>query len=254
LKNFLLEIEKLNLIKDSISILENISIKPLSNSLVALIGPNGSGKTSLLRSIAQIETYSGIVKMAGTATSTFSQAQFSKIISWTPSSFQLPFSYSVLDIVLMGRFPTHNGRPQKIDIDKSLEALEQMDILDFKDRHVTTLSSGELQKTMIAQALASDAQVILMDEPCANLDIAASMKLLKSLKSTVLQNRAVLFSIHDINLAQRFADSMICLSKGRVVAQGLPKDLLSQELVLEVFGTNSDWLQNKLGEDQFVFY
>ena len=250
----ILEITNLGLSKSNNEILSNVSTKTIGNSLVALIGPNGSGKTSLLRTISNLESYTGSIELNGSNASNFSQTELSHLISWTPSTFQLPFSYSVLDIVLMGRFPSHAGSPRKSDTDKCLEVLQKMEIAEFQSRIVTTLSSGELQKVMIAQALASDAKIILMDEPCANLDISASMNLLQNLKSTILENRLVLFSVHDINLAQKYADKMICLSKGSVVAEGPPKEILSEKLVWEVFGARSDWLKNKLGEDQFVFY
>jgi iron complex transport system ATP-binding protein len=249
-----IQLKHLSLSKNKSKILDKINLISENSELICLIGANGAGKTSLLRTIAGLENPTGEIHFDDKNSSDMSHQAISETLSWVPDSCHIPFSYTVLDSVILGRFPWHQGAPQKSDFDKARNAIKTMGITSFTHRDVTSLSAGELQKAMIARSLASDAKIILLDEPCANLDISSSIILMRRLKAIAQDGLTIIMSVHDINLGQRFADRIVCMKAGGILGTGSPKELLTPEMIEIGFDAKSEWLKSSDGIDQLVIY
>jgi ABC-type cobalamin/Fe3+-siderophores transport system ATPase subunit len=222
-------------------ILRDLSLTLHPYKLTALVGPNGAGKSTLLRTLASIETrYTGEICLGtGTPVATLSPKERARTIGFVGSHETVPFSFTTFETVRLGRYAWHQGNPSKDDDRKSHQFLELMGLERFSDRPVTTLSSGERQKTMIARLLAGETPILLLDEPLANLDVGASLKLLMLLKKIAHDGGTVCLSIHDLNLAYSFADRVICMDKGHIIADGDPTQILLSPEVRQAFSVHT---------------
>jgi iron complex transport system ATP-binding protein len=220
-------------------ILHDVSIEVAAGEVVALIGPNGAGKTTLIRAISGVlPLKSGSVHAAGSDLSNITVSQRARLLAVVPQARKLPPAYTVNQAVLMGRTPYLGwiGNPSKIDFDKTKWALERTHITELAERRVEELSGGEQQLVMVARALAQDAQVILLDEPTAHLDLrhqATILELVRRLSRD--RGLAVLMSLHDLNLVSLFSDQVALLGEGRLRAFGTPKEVFNQRYLSDVY-------------------
>ncbi|MCX6130997.1 MAG: ABC transporter ATP-binding protein [Proteobacteria bacterium] len=190
-----------------------------ANRLLLVLGPNGAGKSSLLRCLACLLTPShGSIYFNGIPLKDHEPKSKARSIAWVPSQMQLGFDMTVLDIVMLGRYPWHLGYPKNSDYKAVRDSLQQLDIEALENRMHGTLSSGESQKVQIARALASDAECLILDEHCAHLDLGARFEMMSRLALLVKNGRSVILSSHDLYLAPRFAQSFLLLSKGQIVS------------------------------------
>jgi iron complex transport system ATP-binding protein len=201
---------------------------------VALIGPNGSGKTTLLRAIAGLVPFDGAIAFQGTSAALLGRRELSRLVALVPQEPVTPPWMTVGEYVLLGRTP-HLGplaREGKYDLGAAARALERLDLLGYRDRLLGTLSGGEKQRVVVARALAQDARIVLLDEPTAALDIGHQQQALELLD--VLRDEsqlALVAAMHDLTLAAQYADRMIMLDGGRVVAEGAPPEVLTESLI-----------------------
>lgn len=239
--NLRLEAQHLSFAYGSRSILRDVSCNLRPGELTALIGPNGAGKSTLLRMLAHLTvgTQGQVVVDKIGALHTLSPEERAKYIGWVGDHGPLPFSFSVFDTVRLGRYGWHKGMPSQRDDDATHAALQQMEIDHLARRDVTSLSSGERQKTMIARLLAAETPILLLDEPLANLDIGSSLRLLTLLRKKARDGATVCLTIHDLSLAYRFADRVLCLEGGALVADGPAKDVLVSGQVSQALGVES---------------
>jgi iron complex transport system ATP-binding protein len=206
-------------------LLETISVGFETGKVHAIVGPNGSGKTTLLRAICRlISPTSGTISIDHRNIADSSQFDLASRISWTESEHMSPFAYSVEDTILWGRWPQHQGLPSFIDRKHMREAAECVGVAEMLNRPITNLSLGERKKTHLAKSLASGATYLIWDEPCAPLDIRASLNVLEIAKSRSKLGQTIILSIHDITMAERYADSITILKQGQLVWNGNPKD------------------------------
>jgi iron complex transport system ATP-binding protein len=206
---------------------------------VGLIGANGAGKSSLLRAVAQLVPHLGVVRIGGEPTARLSRRRRAQLVAYVPQQPELPAGMSVLDYTLLGRTPHigYFGVESAADRRHCLELLDRLRLADLADRHLSTLSGGELQRVVLARALSQDAPVLLLDEPTSALDLGRRLDALE-LVDELRRERGltVLSAMHDLTLAAQFADRLVLLSDGAVLAAGSPGDVLDEGVLSAAFG------------------
>ena len=210
---------------------------------LALIGPNGAGKTTLLRAIARLVPFGGDISLAGRPSLELSRAELGRLVAVVPQEPSTPPWMTVAEYVLLGRTP-HLGLLAKEgarDRDAAARALARLDLLPFVARRLGTLSGGEKQRVVVARALAQEASIVLLDEPTAALDIGHQQQALDLLDVLRQESGLTLVAaMHDLTLAAQYADRMLLLDGGRVVADGSPVDVLTEATIAEHYGAAID--------------
>jgi iron complex transport system ATP-binding protein len=229
-------------------VLKNISIKTVSGEITALIGPNGSGKTTLIKILAGIlKAQSGDVLLDNK--NILSISHIAKKIAWVAQNNKLAWPFSVKQVVLMGRFP-HRGwlsSYKKEDHEITEEALHKTGLWEHRDRLLTTLSGGEVQRAIIARALAQAPEILLLDEPVAHLDLKYKISVLNLIKNLADNGMAVIISLHDLNIAAQYSDRVAILCNGELFREGPPSLILNRENIEKVYETKVSILkQNEL--------
>ena len=219
-------------------ILAGISGRFEAGRIHGIVGPNGSGKSTLLKNICRIWVpQGGRVLINNREIRDFSRRELSRTVTLVPQNTNVGFPVSVYDIVTMGRNP-HLGRFQPLgrkDREIIGWALRQTQCEGLKDRIVNELSGGECQLTIIARALATEAPLILLDEPTSDLDIRHALTIMNLLVDLKRKGKTFLVSVHDLNLARRYCDTLTILCQGQVFFSGPPEAALSRENIKQVF-------------------
>jgi len=212
-------------------VLIDVDLELDRGKVLGLIGPNGSGKTSLIRGLSGIlKPASGSISLANKDLSDFSEQERARQIAVVPQSAQLPPAFTVFESVALGRTPHLSwlGRLGSRDLDIVQRALQSSEIALLSDRRINELSGGEQQRVLLARAFAQDCPVLLLDEPTAHLDLHHQVNLLSLVRRMAHeQNLAVLVAMHDLNLASLYADHLVLLVDGRVRASGTPAEVLT---------------------------
>ncbi|NMC75342.1 MAG: ABC transporter ATP-binding protein [Geobacteraceae bacterium] len=234
----MLVVDSIHFSLDGTKILDGISARFEPGRIHGIIGPNGSGKSTLLKNICRIwEPQSGSVMIQGTDYRAIPRRELSALVTLVPQNATIAFPISVFDIVSMGRNP-HLGRFEGLrrkDREIIEQALRQTHIHDLKDRNINELSGGEGQLAIIARAIATEASLVLLDEPTSELDVKHTLEIVKILKQFKEQNKTILVTIHDLNLARRFCDTISILYNGRMFFSGTPEQAFSEENIRQVF-------------------
>jgi iron complex transport system ATP-binding protein len=208
---------------------------------VALIGPNGAGKTTLLRAIAGLLPYEGHVSLVVRPAADLERRERARVLADVPQEPQTPPWLTVAEYALMGRTP-HLGplaREGAADRDAAARALDRLGLEPFAERALGTLSGGERQRVVVARALAQEAPIVLLDEPTAALDIGhqqQALELLDALRSA--DGLTLVAAMHDLTLAAQYADRVLLLAEGRIVADGAPADVLTESALAEHYGAS----------------
>lgn len=222
-------------------VLKEIAFEQQEHSLLCLLGPNGVGKSTLFRCILGLVTgYTGSVLIHGRVPRAYSPAELARHVAFVPQSHAPAFGYTVMDMVLMGtsaRFSVLSvpGRREK---ELAEEALEQAGIAQLRDRSFLHLSGGERQLVLIARALAQQSRILIMDEPTASLDYGNQLRVLQLVKGLTRSGYTVMMSTHNPDQALLFADSVLALRDGRVLACGRPQSVLHEELLRELYSVD----------------
>jgi iron complex transport system ATP-binding protein len=252
-----LELQNAGIEIDGRWLLRGVSLRMRGGSLLALIGPNGSGKSTLLRLLGGLWRASeGAALLGEQPLARLPRRAIARRIAYTPQDTHLDFAFTTREIVLAGRHP-HLGRfevARERDHAAVNEAMRRADVLPLAERLVTELSGGERQRVLIARGLATEADILLLDEPTANLDVAHALDVLSLCRELVAEGKTIVMALHDLNLAARFADEIALLDRGRVVAYGAPAAVLQNELLNRVFGVCSDRVSSADGKPVFIFY
>jgi iron complex transport system ATP-binding protein len=223
-------------------VLNNVSLSLSSGHLVALVGPNGAGKTTLLRALAGVVPCGGAIGVGGDALSSLSLRERARRFAYLPQGHIVHWPLPARDIVALGRYPHGSTDPARLtpkDTEAVLRAMQATDVMEFCERRVTELSGGERSRVALARVLAVEAPVILADEPTASLDPRHQFDVMKSLRAAADRGTLVVVVTHDLGLAARFADTVLVLSKGRMVSQGTPTEALSEQIMGDVFGISA---------------
>ena len=210
---------------------------------VALIGPNGAGKTTLLRALARLVPFAGEIELDGRPLAELGRGELARLVAVVPQEPSTPPWMTVAEYVLLGRTP-HLGPLAKEgarDRDAAARALARLDLLPFVQRRLGTLSGGEKQRVVVARALAQEAAIVLLDEPTAALDIGHQQQALDLLDGLRAESGLTLVAaMHDLTLAAQYADRMVLLDGGRVVADGAPAEVLTAPLIARHYGAAID--------------
>jgi iron complex transport system ATP-binding protein len=209
-----------------------------SSELVAVVGPNGSGKTTLVRAmLGLLAVEQGSVLVDARSVSSWSRSALARIVGVVGQQEEAVFRLSVAETVMLGRY-AHLGplaRPRDVDQAAVRAALERCDIVELAERPIDSLSGGEWKRVRVARALAQEPRALVLDEPTASLDIRHEMELFELIRQLVDGGLAGLVITHHLNLAARFADRIVLLNHGRVVAEGAPPAVLNRETLSRVF-------------------
>ncbi len=233
---------------NSTRILEDIVFEVNEGELVSIIGPNGAGKTTLLKVIARIlRPRKGAVYIDGMNLWSLKPREAAKIIAYAGTSIVPEFQLTVLDYVLTARYPHNPMRIWEKREDMAIveQALKELGVDNLVNRGLGELSSGELQRVILARVMAQEPKVLLIDEPTAFLDLKYRLEVMNILRRLSRnRNLAVIIAIHDLELAARYSDKLILLSKGKIVAAGTPKAVLTPENIEKTYGVKVDVLEH----------
>ena len=251
-----LEISGVSVERGRREILSNASLRVSSGELLVLLGPNGSGKSTLLRILGGLwSPTAGAVTLDGRALESFPRNELARRIAFVPQDTHVDFAFTVSELLAMGRYP-HRGRfASETPADRAAirAAAEQCDIMSLLNRSVDTLSGGERQRVLIARSLAVQPEFILLDEPTANLDIEHSLEVLELAKTLAANGTAVVLASHDLNLVANHATGMVLLQSGRIVASGLPQQVLTGARLEQVFRVRAENAKTPGGSSSFIF-
>jgi iron complex transport system ATP-binding protein len=234
----LLTAQALNVTLGGRAVLDDVSLSLTRGHLVALVGPNGAGKTTLLRALAGLLPSQGEVYVGGDKLSSLRLRERARRFAYLPQGHVVHWPLPARDIVALGRFPHGAIDPARLspkDAEAVLRAMQTTEVVEFGDRRVTELSGGERSRVALARVLAVEAPVILADEPTASLDPRYQIDVMKNLRHAADDGVLVIVVTHDLGLAARFADTILVLSEGRLVAQGSPAEALSEKIMADVF-------------------
>jgi iron complex transport system ATP-binding protein len=232
-----------------------VDVTVAAGEWLALVGPNGSGKTSLLRAVAGTIPHRGSVLVDGVAVATMSPRRVAAAIAMVPQHRVLPDDMSVLDYTLLGRIPYagYFGIEGPADVVAARRALSRLDAADLERRPLGTLSGGERQRVVLARALAQEAGVLLLDEPTTSLDIGHAQQVLDLVDELrVERGMAVVAAIHDLTFAAQYAGRLLLLDAGTVVAQGLPAAVLTESAIARFSGARVHLMHGPEGEPVVV--
>ena len=236
----IINIEKLNYSYGKKEVLKELSLNIDENKLTGIIGPNGCGKSTLAKNIIRyINGKFESFKIMDTDIRELSHKKIAQLISYIPQKSTIISNISVFDYVLLGRFPLLKNSWDNYS-EKDYEIVENnislLNIEELRDRNVETLSGGELQKALLARALAQEAKILLLDEPTSALDLNNAVEFMKILKNISMKKEiSVIIIIHDLNLASLFCDSLIILKDGRFIEKGSPKEVINEENIKSVY-------------------
>ncbi len=233
-------------------ILSHVDLSFSEGRRTAIIGPNGAGKSTLLRSLASLFTdYEGDVLLGGINVKSIGRKQAARLLAILPQSTQAPPDITVRRLVDYGRFPYRGmftSSNPKEDREAVEWALSVTRLTDFQHRQVISLSGGERQRAWIAMALAQRPKILLLDEPTTYLDIAHQLEVMQIIRQ-VNENygMTVIMVLHDINHALQYADEIVVIKDHGIYGQGAPREVLTVEMLAQVFGVRADVFTNSQG-------
>lgn len=220
-------------------VLQDVSFALASGETLAVLGANGAGKTTLLRALnGFLPVSNGEILLAGKPLQSFSRRETARKMSVVAQENETKFPVTVLEFVLAGRF-AHGGVfgwESEGDLSAAKNALEACDLKGYEARLMNRLSGGERQRVVFARALATEAEILLLDEPTANLDLSHQALMFRLVRERCRQGEsAAVVVTHDLNLAAEFADRILLLKNGRIAANGTPEEVLNANTLREVF-------------------
>ncbi|MDY5213570.1 ABC transporter ATP-binding protein [Intestinibacter sp.] len=236
---------------DNKDIIKDLSFKVNNGENLCIVGPNGCGKSTLLKSIANIIEYKGSVKIDNKEVNTFSRVDLAKKVALMSQMSQVYFPYTVYDTVSLGRYAYSKGAFSKLSMkDRKIiiDSMKKVGIYELKDKLITELSGGQLQRVFLAKIFAQDPDIILLDEPTNHLDFKNQIDLLDNLNDWVKNNNKIVIGVlHDLNLVQYFADKILMIQDGKAVSYGRPNEVLKGKLLNDTYGMDiKDFMVNIL--------
>jgi iron complex transport system ATP-binding protein len=234
-----------------VTALDGVTDEVSDGEWLGLIGPNGAGKTTLLRAVARLASYSGHITIRGQSVTRMPRRRLARMIAYVPQQPQLPPDMTVGDYVLLGRTPHIGYLRVETESDRRICAalLDRMALSQLAGRALHTLSGGELQRLVLARALAQEAPILLLDEPTSALDLGRrvdALELIDELRRE--RSLTVLSAVHDLTLAGQFAERLLLLDQGRVAAAGPPSSVLREEVLGRHFGPGVQVLTTSTGD------
>jgi len=236
-----IEVRDLNFSYGERQVLFDINFSVEKGEFLSILGPNGVGKSTLFRCVLGLLTgYTGQVLVDGADARRFSVREAARHIAYIPQSSRPVFNYSVFDIALMGRSSALSpfSSPRREDTDRCAWALEKVGISHLAQRCFHRLSGGEQQLVMIARALVQDAPILMLDEPTANLDFGNQLLVLEQARSLAREGYTVIQTTHHPEQSYMFSDRILAIQKGRVLTEGVPAEVLTEETMRALYGVD----------------
>lgn len=233
------KVENLSVSYGSHEVLKSVSFEAREGDCLAILGPNGVGKSTLFRCLLGfIRAQSGKILLEGKPIESLSRSETARRIAYIPQFTDPVFNYTVLDIVLMGvtnRLPAFQG-PRPSDRSKAMGILEELGIGHLAHRGCAKISGGERQLALMARALIQDAKILVMDEPTANLDYGNRYRVMERITELGSKGYIVIFSTHEPNQAFHYANRVLALKDGMVLTGGVPEAVLDSEVLSDLYG------------------
>lgn len=240
----MIKISGLNFGYNGVQILNNINFDVKPGQFVAVCGPNGCGKSTLLKIISGfIKPAQGSVSFNGKDISLLCAKEKARQIAFMPAEIKVPYSFTVMDIVVMGRYARSGafGDFSKDDYDMARNVMEKFGISHLAMRSIHSLSSGEYQKMFLAQSIVQEPSLFLLDEPASHLDIKGQEELFSLLNASCCGSKITVIVVsHDINLPSKYADRVIMLGEKTVLCDGAPREVITKNNILKVYGVDGD--------------
>ena len=236
----MLEARNISISYSDTQILRGVSLSLNAGEIIAVLGANGAGKTTLIRALNNtLPLTNGEIFLDGKPISEFSRREIGQKIAVVAQENETKFPITVLEFVLAGRFAHGNvfGWETQDDLDVAFDCLDLCDLSGYEKRLMNELSGGERQRVLFARSIATQAQILFLDEPTNNLDLSNQSLMFKLVRErTNTCESAAIVITHDLNLASEFADKILLLKEGQIVAMGKPKAVLTERNLKEVFG------------------
>lgn len=244
-----IKIENLSVRYGTHKALDDVSFEGCSGEVITVIGPNGSGKSTLIKCIAQVhKPTTGKIFLNDADAAKMEPHDIARLIGYVPQNFHYLFFSTVMETVLLGRKPHIKWKVSPHDLEIVQQALDYMNIRSFAGKFMDQLSGGEKQKVYIARALAQEPELFLFDEPTSNLDLKHQIEVLEiTRRLTKSRGASMIVALHDLNLAYSYSDTVIVLNKGRVHAFGRPEDVLTPEIIRDVYGVDAIIVESDYG-------
>ena len=236
----MLEVKNVRCGYDNNEIIKGVSFNVEPGSNLCIVGPNGCGKSTLLKSIANLLNYKGSILLNGKEISKFNRKDLAKNIALMSQASSIYFPYTVYETVSLGRYAHLKGvfsRMSKSDEEIIIKSIENVGLLDLKDKLISELSGGQLQRVYLARAFAQDPNVILLDEPTNHLDLKYQIEMLEYLNKWSKENNKIVIAVlHDLNLVQTFGEKVVMMKYGKVATAGNAREVLNGDKLKEVYG------------------
>jgi iron complex transport system ATP-binding protein len=222
------------------ALLADVSFSFSGGQVVAVLGPNGAGKSTLLKVLAGLLPFSGDLRFDGQAAAHLHRLERARLVAYVPQHSALDAALPVRQVVAHGRFAHRDqwGRPNRHDEAAIDRAMDLTDTHRLADRAFCRLSYGERRLVLVARALATEAQVLLLDEPTAALDVTHALTLVHLLRELAAQGCLVLVALHQLNEAAQASDQALLLDRGRLVATGPAREVIADEPIRRVYGVD----------------
>ena len=232
-----IDIEDLGVSYGDTCIWKNINLTLSEPGLVSILGPNGVGKTTLVKCINKLlKPKSGRVLVDGTDVQTLSLPELARIMAFVPNSSTSVFSMSVAEAILIGRHPRAGWTTSEKDIEVVDETIRLLGLEEYSDRDIRELSAGQLQRVLIARGLVQEPEILILDEPTSNLDVRYQMDVMRFLKDYAREKGIlVLMVCHDLNITAAYADRVVLMHNGGIFADGKASDVLTEENIETVY-------------------
>jgi len=232
-----------------VAAVRGLSLRAEPGTWTALLGPNGAGKTSALRALAGLVPYEGQVLLDGRDVRRLGRRALARLVAFVPQKPETPPELTVAEYVLLGRTPhiSYLGREGRRDREAAAAALRRLELDGFAERALGSLSGGELQRAVLARALAQEAPLLLLDEPTTALDLGRQQLVLELVDALRADGLTVVTTLHDLTLAGQYAERLILLDRGSVVAEGTAGEVLSAPNVAAHYGAHVRVVEDEAG-------
>lgn len=237
--DILLEVKGLYCGYDGIDVVHNLSFEVSRGENISIIGPNGCGKSTILKALANLIDYKGEIKLDGVEIKAVKRKDLAKKVALMSQNSEIYFSYTVFETVSLGRYAHMDGIFSSLtskDRDIVLKCIESVGLLNEKDKLINELSGGQLQRVYLARAFAQEPDILLLDEPTNHLDLKCQIEILDYINKWIKENnKTVIGVLHDLNLVQMFSENVILIKEGEIYSCGKARDILNSSKIKDVY-------------------
>ncbi len=255
MEQYFFRTEQLTVGYDGVPLIKDIEIQVRKGEIFTLIGPNGAGKTTILRSISsQMKFLAGTVYLDRMSLTEMSDNERAKQMAVLLTDRVRPELMTCEDVVSMGRYPYTGTMGILTDSDKEVvrDVMEQTNTVEYKDRDFLNISDGQRQRVLLARALCQEPEILILDEPTSYLDIRYKLEFMAVLKKLAAeQDKAVILSLHELDLAERISDRVMCVKGDHIDRIGTPREIFKEEYIRDLFGLSKelyDWYRGETEE------